>query len=104
MSTTNCKHKHHDVIVAWAGGAQVQYKYPWEETWHDIAEPSWKESIEYRIKPEDYTLVGMVELYSDQLKHRPCNMQSQWVKDCRVTFDGETHELKRVEVIPCAPR
>lgn len=47
-------HKHHDVIIAWAKGAQVQCKSQCG-VWRDIRSddhPHWIESLEYRVKPE----------------------------------------------------
>jgi hypothetical protein len=43
-------HKHRDLIIAWANGAEIQYKP--QNTWIDLSSPSWNYSFEYRIKPE----------------------------------------------------
>ena len=47
-------HPHHDLIVAWARGAEIQYLNPASNEWLDIMynSPSWKVSIKYRIKPK----------------------------------------------------
>jgi len=48
------KHKHAELIKAWADGAIIQYKGSLNE-WIDFDPPSyadWHESMEYRIKPE----------------------------------------------------
>lgn len=54
-------HPHHDVIVAWAKGAKIQYKEyksayepdPWKWVDHlGISAPAWYSNIEYRVKPE----------------------------------------------------
>ena len=50
-STPNGKHKHHDVIVAWANGAVVERKINLGE-WHRVENPSFGIDYEYRIKPE----------------------------------------------------
>lgn len=47
------RHKHADVIIAWANGEEVQV---WNELcseWGDVAaeSPAWREDWEYRIKP-----------------------------------------------------
>ena len=51
----NQPHKHKDMIIAWANGAQIQFQSPlmkenseWENTWV----PSWTEHLQYRVKPE----------------------------------------------------
>jgi hypothetical protein len=47
------KHKHADLIKAWADGAKIQeYKIHLDE-WRDISPyPVWDEQLVYRIKPE----------------------------------------------------
>ena len=47
------KHKHCDLIKAWADGAEIQQRHPVDPTyWENIAKfPSWSDNIEYRIKP-----------------------------------------------------
>jgi len=46
------KHKHADLIHAWADGAEVQYSFG-EDVWHDTNRPEWRIDIEYRIKPKE---------------------------------------------------
>ena len=48
----NQPHKHKDMIIAWAKGAQIQFQAEGMENWEDIIEPSWHENCKYRIKPE----------------------------------------------------
>ena len=51
----NQPHKHKDTIIAWANGAEIQYKTLSKEKnneWEDIWAPLWSENTEYRIKPE----------------------------------------------------
>ena len=48
------RHKHYDVIVAWAEGKPIQVKQEegyWED-WIAWWAPPWQKSTEYRIKPE----------------------------------------------------
>ncbi len=45
------KHKHADLIHAWADGAEIQFKRYGE--WLDDLSPDWYDSYEYRIKPEE---------------------------------------------------
>jgi hypothetical protein len=47
------KHKHAEIIKAWADGAEIQYLSPMTLKWTDINDPAWEEVIEYRIKPEE---------------------------------------------------
>ena len=48
------KHKWHDEIVAWAGGAKIQARRNLKEAvWFDIANPEWIDiGYEYRIKSQ----------------------------------------------------
>lgn len=48
------KHKHAELIKAWADGAEIQckqFKYGDEYEWVDDDNPYWSVSFEYRIKP-----------------------------------------------------
>ncbi len=48
------KHKHADLIHAWADGAEIQYLCC--DEWVDLSEgeaPAWELEVEYRIKPEE---------------------------------------------------
>jgi len=73
--TTLIKHKHHDLIVAWARGAQIQvgaqYKDGTKSVWQDIQiTPMWNKNTEYRIKPErEYPKSGLSDL---ELKNLYC--------------------------------
>lgn len=54
-STPNGKHKWCDVIVAWAEGAEIQFKPYGCDSWRDYSlasAPTFGDSTEYRIKPE----------------------------------------------------
>lgn len=47
------KHKHAELIKAWADGADIEWKMPHQTTWDEIAVPTWNDDYEYRIKPEE---------------------------------------------------
>ena len=89
------KHKHADLIHAWADGAKIQSKI--NGTWVDFNEPIWINSAEYRIKPEPKP---------DVVKYLICGLKS-WVEvddqvghECiKIVVDGETGELKSAEVL-----
>lgn len=60
------KHKHYDVIVAWAEGEEVEYKNQLNE-WVDLeSRPLWYEYLEYRIKPKRVKKEGWVNVYPDK--------------------------------------
>lgn len=67
------KHKHCEVIKAWADGAEIQMYHPTnmagEYRWVDDKTPSWRMSQEYRVKPDPPALgsfqgVGVDGCYS----------------------------------------
>jgi len=96
-------HKHHDLIVAWAAGAEIEVQEPLDLIWHTTPSPQWDISRAYRIKPEpkpDVVYFQQVSLCADEStmvtglsKHicEFCNM--------RYTFHGETGKLIKAEVI-----
>ena len=45
------RHKYADVIIAWANGAEIEYRLGPHERWSKSTSPSWQEDCEYRIKP-----------------------------------------------------
>jgi len=51
------KHKHCDLIKAWADGADIQYydTYTYNGIWRDVAsrDLTWHPETEYRIKPKN---------------------------------------------------
>lgn len=51
------RHKHADLIHAWAEGAEIQYKKP-DGSWDDVFKnhPTWNDKEIYRIKPKTKTV------------------------------------------------
>lgn len=45
------RHKHADVIIAWANGAEIQYRENRCNSWESTTAPYWSERCEYRVKP-----------------------------------------------------
>jgi len=89
------KHKHADLIHAWAEGARIE----WEDfngQWHDIEdEPLWASWIQYRIKPEPKPDVVR---YYEVHKEFGGAVQSPF-HNIKATYDGETGGLKSAEVL-----
>jgi hypothetical protein len=92
------KHKHAELIKAWADGAEIQVKAH-KLIWEDRKNPLWDTDSEYRIKPE-----------SDVVKHffveshfwagiRLSEASQLDTPVLSITFDGETGKLKSAEVI-----
>ena len=62
------KHKHYDVIVAWAAGEEIEFKSTecanWQN-WMQIHAPSFHRDLEWRIKPKTVKKEGWVNVYGD---------------------------------------
>jgi hypothetical protein len=108
----NKPHKHAELIKAWADGAVIQQYKPHLDEWHDTSPyPVWDERVEYRIKPErkpDVVLYSIVHRVSYGLPCSPyASMSSAYAQppdpqtpaNLKLTFDGETGELKSAEVL-----
>jgi len=66
------KHKHCDLIKAWADGAAIEYYDVTNDTWDDISVPSWHTETLYRLKPK---------LIDNILDNIPENGVLCWVSD-----------------------
>ena len=80
------KHKHYDVIVAWANGEEIEIKNDNGEWEPKVYTPTWENWREYRIKPEP----------------KPDIRTRLWVDTVNkihltFVFDGETKVFKTVE-------
>jgi hypothetical protein len=92
------KHKHYDMIVAWAEGKDIQVKAFSHSDWEDVDMngEEWYEHYTYRIKPEPKP---------DVVKYLICGLKS-WVEvddqvghECiKIVIDGKGR-LKSAEVL-----
>lgn len=58
----NKPHVHKDVMIAYANGAQVQFKSKGSGLWKNATHPSFFDDMEYRIKPErEYPVTSLNE-------------------------------------------
>lgn len=48
------KHKHADIIIAWAYGSQIQVWSDKHQEWQDRTNPIWLNEWQYRVKPITY--------------------------------------------------
>ena len=96
------RHKHADLIIAWANGAEIEYFDAPCYEWRTASEPWWHLENKYRIKPEPKPdVVKLVHAFMTRnVAHFPvvveCNKNGANIK---FTFDGETGELKSAEII-----
>ena len=105
-------HKHAELIKAWADGAEIEYKSKFGGGWFlfDGEKDGWIEDYEYRIKPEpklDVVKYGNVFIKQDGDSFDNFSIKfegffhrySQLNCNLKLTFDGETGELKSAGVI-----
>jgi hypothetical protein len=104
------KHKHADLIHAWADGAKIETRYQNAFGWTE-----WKEEVggfiwynggaEYRIKPEpkpDAVIYAYIPYPSSDEPHTFklfSGIGHSIVHNVKFTWDGETEKLKSAEVI-----
>jgi len=98
------RHKHADLIHAWAEGEKIEQKY--KGSWIDSKFPSFFDEVEYRIKPEKkpdvvlftHTHVNCTDSDWPRVENLTYNDKNKRT-NLKLTFDGETGELKSAEVI-----
>lgn len=88
------KHKHADLIHAWADGAQIEVKNPSNGSWWDATPPAWDLDYEYRIKPEPKP-----DVVQERCIASWTGISTNLCPNIRVVFDGETGKLKSAEVL-----
>ena len=90
------KHKHAEVIKAWADGEGVQFRNTGYSGWTDLTHPNpvW-DCDEYRVKPKNIVLERF--LHVSELNYLLANAFDK--ENCRMTFDPITRKLIDVEMI-----
>jgi len=48
-------HIHHDLIIAWAKGAEIESQFPNNTIWNSVKNPCWSKHYKYQIKPTEQT-------------------------------------------------
>ena len=90
------------LIRAWADDAKIEHRSP-SEKWILVPNPSWKESYEYRVKPEPKpdTIIQRLIVLSGPgtVLIPPQSLGSKEKCNIQFIFDGETRKLKSVEMI-----
>jgi len=91
------KHKHCEVIKAWADGNEIQYRLDGLDKWYNISQPSFSTDFQYRVKPKYIVKELDVYLtYSNTVDY----IENGYNKpNLSLTFDAETKELKGVELL-----
>jgi len=58
------KHRHYDVIVAWAAGEEIEYWSDSSEKWYScVGDVIFRDHFQYRIKPKRVKKEGWVNIY-----------------------------------------
>lgn len=99
-------HIHAEVIKAWADGAQIQLWNNGTQKWADVGVGGYPvifSAVEkFRVKPEPkpdtvyYARVGQGPAAGTSIRYV---LPQDHVHNIKVVFDGETSELKSVELI-----
>jgi len=90
----NKRHKHYEIIMAWAEGKAIQFFDSDENQWRDwgyTSCPSFTVTSEWRIKPEPDVVVELKAFDGEA-----------WIScdpNLRLTFSGEDGTLIKAEVI-----
>ena len=66
VEDTTKHHPHHDLIIAWAKGAKIEYLCG--TTWYRTYQPNWCTATIFRIKPEKTPLQLEFETLEQQMK------------------------------------
>ena len=87
------KHKHADVIHAWADGAEIQWRLGSFEEWRDLgsnppASPAFNVKYEYRVKPKvEFHTVESFVFYEPKNGGLTVRTASAYPPNLRMTFD-----------------
>jgi hypothetical protein len=96
------KHKHAELIKAWADGAKIQVCYIESDGsiyWSNRENPAWDTDRDYRIKPEPKPDWGKLVRIETHNLYRGSWAEDHHNANLRLTFDGETNKLKSAEVL-----
>jgi hypothetical protein len=88
------KHKHADVIKAWADGASIEMFSKRHNKWIFTAAPTWNIESEYRVSPAELVWEARMEYRKDGLHALIYDKPN-----LRLYFDKETKELIKAEVL-----
>ena len=78
------KHKHCDLIKAWAEGEEIQHFCIYDNQWFDNNAPAWSSCTEYRIKPKPKIVKFKVALVK-------CNFIGKYLE---IIFDDDYSKME----------
>ena len=88
------KHKHADLIKAWADGASIETFSKRHSKWVYTAAPAWNIDSEYRVSPNEVIWESLIEYKKDGIHSRMYGKPN-----LRLHFDKETKELIKAELL-----
>jgi hypothetical protein len=88
------KHKHYDLIMAWADGAAIELHLPDLDRWAKASNPGWYEDCDYRVKQLRTDVVHEVLIVCGTTCGPLLYAASSIEANCVLVFDGETNKLK----------
>ncbi len=96
------KHKHAELIKAWADGAEIEAKWKnadcdWyvQENFLWLISSEFADSADFRIKPEE----KKPDIVQERCIAHWTKLSTNCCCNIRVTFDGETGKLKSAEIL-----
>lgn len=94
------KHKHSDLIHAWADGAEIQVYSFYEKKWIDSPSPVWDSECQYRIKPkEKFLYLGYTTSLFRYHSSNCYNNVEGYTHAVKIIIDESTGVAKAMEVV-----
>ena len=95
------KHKHADLIHAWADGARIEYLDKQNGVWEETTSPWWDEAATYRIKPKaPVVFEEFVRTTWDRDFRIKIEFSEGQQPNLKLLFDADTGKLISAEVLP----
>jgi homogentisate 1,2-dioxygenase len=66
MNKPQKPHKHAECIIAWANGAEIEYRRELSDAWRTVDDPTWYLYMQYRIKPQP--VIKKMYMHYDSIK------------------------------------
>ena len=93
------KHKHAELIKAWADGAEIEFWSKSLEKWVADLKPDWLTCCEYRVKPKPKPDVVLYAYSSDYIGTTHIRLATKAEANLELIYDGDTLKLKGSQVI-----
>ena len=100
------KHKHAELIKAWADGAEIEFWSKGLEKWVADLKPDWLTVCEYRVKPKPKPDVVLYAYSSDYYAYSSdyngmthIRLATKAEANLELIYDGDTLKLKGSQVI-----